>query len=258
MPLSAEEVHGLCETYRQTRAELEALPDPTERDVGLASLRLEATATYRQLVTTAAGLPPGRLAPLETYVANLVGGEAPERWVGTIDAQAEAAGKKVLQSLLATLSSGVLVGVLGTIAGVVTVILTSGEALGLNIGSALLTGTVSAGVLLAVGRGLYAASQQVGESWLQTTGWAEGLGRQADLALGRAREAQRRVLARATGAAWNPAPFTAKARSRAVALVWLTWILLSLAAVLFVVGFFQGCSQALENSQQTLTQPLVP
>jgi hypothetical protein len=41
------------------------MPEGFEREVSLAALRLEALHGYRELVTTAAGLPDHEIAPLK-------------------------------------------------------------------------------------------------------------------------------------------------------------------------------------------------
>lgn len=54
MSASANEILKLRDAYREARTQIVANSDPIEREVGLAALRLEATHTYREAMTSQA------------------------------------------------------------------------------------------------------------------------------------------------------------------------------------------------------------
>lgn len=245
MPKGQPSIRELCEAYREARAAILQNPDPMEREIGLAALRLEAEHTYRELVTTARDLRDRDLAPLKEYVGNLTGGEAVERLVSGLDAEAEEGAKKALRDLTASLLVGTATGVVATILGIVTLAaggaIAAGEAVG---GEALPLLFAGGSVTVMIARALYvaaqSASQATSEAWIKTWGWADSLGKTSDAAMRRARELQANIWHAATGGSWAFTPFTDKARTRAKLLVGTTWALLGLGAVLVGVGVLQA------------------
>jgi hypothetical protein len=246
------DVLELRNAYSQARAAIENLSDPLEKGIGLATLRLESTQTFKQLVTTAPEVSRALLDPLEEYASNVVGGEDQERWVRTIDEQAQKAANTMLAQLTSMISGTAATGLLTTIIGIITLIWASGEHAGADFAAALLAGTVPIAILA---RSVYYAWQGVQTTWLKTTSWADSVGRQSDAAMETARDRQRSLLRAATGTSWVPEAFTEKARSRATGVVTFAWGLLFLGGALFGLAFILGCTQVLQAT--TTTSPPV-
>lgn len=247
-------IRQLTDAYREARAAILQTPEP-EQSIGLASLRIEAAHTYRELSTTARDLQESDLAPLKEYAANLRGGERIEQFVGFLDAKAEEAAKAALSSLNSYLATGVLTGAGATVLGIFAAFsgaaVTAGEAVGAGGIALLLTGG-GATVLIfrAVSAAVQAGSEAASDAWLKTWGWAESLGRKSDQALSRARDLQASIWHTSTGAPWSFKPFTDRARARAQLLVGAAWALLSLGAVLVAFGIYQGGAAALKEKSQ--------
>lgn len=104
--IAKSQIEAQCREYAAARALIDSLPDALERQIGLASLRLEATATYRQLATTGVIAYSDALSPLRDYVSALSGGERVEKVVGTVDQY----GAKQATALASAAFSGVLTG----------------------------------------------------------------------------------------------------------------------------------------------------
>jgi hypothetical protein len=245
MPMDTADITGLRESYRAARTSLERITEENEREIGLVALRLEATALYRGLVTTAQGFADGDAAILKEYVGNLVGGEGAQQTVEWLDAQAKSLAKKTLSSLMNMLSTGVAVGFLATVFGVVAAVAGTLEAAGAAL-TGVLIGGGSLGFVLF--RGIYFASQGGSRAWVQSWSWAESLGKEADAALAAARSQQERVWRAATAAPWRVESFTAKARSRAQLCVGIAWLLIAAAVVLVLIGA-GGALSALSEQQ---------
>ncbi|MDQ2757863.1 MAG: hypothetical protein M3Y71_15130 [Actinomycetota bacterium] len=218
MSVAASEISGLVESYGRARAVIDSLADPVEREVGLASLRLEATATMKQMRTTGAGVTDPALIQLVDYVGSLEGGERAEKAVGYLDAQAQ----KAMQKALSIVGQAALSGSLVLGAGVSVVLgwaVTFTDVLQ-QVGSAAFATLVGGGsVGVALFRGLVSTSQAAGEATTRGWAWAESVGVPSDIALKDARERQGRCWAGAGGRPTAPTPFSSRARSRAQVIV---------------------------------------
>jgi hypothetical protein len=183
MPVGKSELLDLRESYRAARTAIEKLSG-LERDVGLASLRLEAVATYGHLLTTAQGLRDEDAAVLKEYVVNLVGGEDIEASVAWLDSQAKTLAKSALSTITSVLGGGVLAGGVATIAGVIVLIASAA----VDAGAGLVTAFLGGGsVAYAIIRTIGAAAQGGQEAWIKSWSWASSVGVASDAALADAR-----------------------------------------------------------------------
>jgi hypothetical protein len=244
----------LTDAYKDARAAILQTPEP-EQSIGLASLRIEAEHTYRELSTTARSLQKQDLAPLEEYVANLTGGERAEQVVAFLDAKAEEAAKSVLSSLNSYLATGVLAGAGATALGIVAAFtgaaVSAGEAAGAAGVGVLLAGGGAAWIIVrGVAAALKAGSEAASDAWLKTWAWAQSLGKRSDEAMSRARLLQASIWGTSTGAPWRFKPLTDRARTRAQLLVGLTWALLALGGLLVAYGVINGAAAALQEKSQ--------
>jgi hypothetical protein len=246
------EIPRLRELYRDARATISALPDPVERELGLATLRLEATHTLKQLVTTASGLRDEEIAPLKDYVEHLDGGELPERLINTLDRQAESQAKKFLSSLWVTLRGGVAVGAVATIVGLITTFALSAQNLGAAFVAFALTGGSAAYFLV---RAAHAASVVTEAAWLRSWGWATSLGQHVDRAMDEPRRLQAELWRQASAGAWTYRPFTQKGRSRARLLVGVGWALLAFGALMTAVGAIEAFNEWYRSNSAPIFQP---
>jgi hypothetical protein len=208
---------------------------------------------FRQLVTTAPGLDASDLAPLREYVEALGDGdELSPRLVNFIDAQAEKRARQVLSSLTQSLTAGVFVGILATVAGIFSAFVLSAQ----NAGAALFTAFVGGGaVAVTILRGVYYASRAGGASWVQSWSWAGSLGQRSDWQLARSRTLQAELARATSGHAWPIPAFTARARTRAQLLVGLMWALIGLGAVLVAIGFIGAFDNWGQSQLPTTTSP---
>lgn len=254
MPVGRSELLELRESYRGARTAIEKLPG-TEREVGLASLRLEAVATYGHLMTTAQGLRDEDAAELKEYVVNLVGGESIEASVARLDAQAKKLAKSAISTITNLLGGGVLAGGAATVFGVVVLI--AGAAV--DAGAGLVTAFLGGGsVSYAIWRTFGVAAQSGQQAWIQSWGWASSIGVASDAALADARQRSREIWACATGAPWRVQPFTVDARQRAQLLVGVAWTLVAIGAALMLIGAWTAVAALLDTQVPTYTQEVVP
>ena len=245
MPATATDIDTLREAYREARSSITQLPDEFEREVGLAALRLEATKSYRELVTTAPGLTDEAVAPLREYVTNLSGGETLVGAVDALDREAESFAKNVLRDLSTLLATSQTVGVVATVVNVVMAIALAAESAGVFIFSLVIAG---GSALIFVLRAGAMATQAMQRAWSRGWSWAASLGKAADGSLEHARQVQRDVLQRA-GVGGVPAPsFTTKVRGRAQAILAFVWLAVGLAVILVGIGFYQAANAWWANS----------
>jgi hypothetical protein len=235
--LMREKLIALRESFRRARAAIEGLDD-IERQVGLASLRLEAAAIYKQLTTTAPGVPVEDVRDvLKEFTGELVGGEIAEWSVGWLDARAASITKGAISAITTYLIKGVLLGGAATIVGVVVffgnVLTSAGEALTALV---LSSGAVARAVMLTA-RPVAEGSQK---AWIASWQWASDFGRRADLALEDPRRHASQIWAECTTAPWRLDTFTAKARGRVQLLVGAAWALCALGLVLVAFGAFRA------------------
>src|SRR6185312_1838183 len=232
MPASANEILELRDAYREARTQIVSNPDPVEREVGLAALRLEATHTYREAVTSQAGLEDSALAPLGEYAQALQGGEAAEKAVAQLDAAALRFAKGAFSNLWAALTG--------------TVLLASGLAVLNVIGFAALraneVGTALAATVLAGGvggvsviRGMFYGARAAQDASVKSWAWASGVGVPSDFVLGQPRSLQTELLRR-VGGRQVPRRFTTEARRRAQVVVGAMLVLAVVAVGLVAVG----------------------
>jgi hypothetical protein len=238
VPVRRADAERLCRAYRVARGRILAIADPVERELGLASLRLRATHFFREAATTAVNFEPNAWAPLKEHVEQLAGGEGAEWSVAKLDEAAVAAANAVLAGLLAGLTGGAMGAGLAAALALGLVIVDFGSWVAAH-GIQLLLATHAPLGLIAVwaGRGIIVLTENF-------RGPRVSLGYASDAATADAAALEGELWQRATGLGWHPRPFTAKARTRAEALVWLTYVLLGLAALLFVIGFVGGIEAA--------------
>ncbi|HYP56379.1 MAG TPA: hypothetical protein VEQ41_08795 [Solirubrobacterales bacterium] len=221
------DISTLRTSYQEARARIEALADPVERDIGLATLRLEARHTLNQLRTTAAGLSEEDLRPLSAYVAALEGGEGAEAAVERIDATVE----RVLSDVSSSLLTMQLVGAASAIAAGLAWLAGVFQDLGSALAFGILGG--AAGPILTGTRFVGSASQEVGTAAWR---WAEQLGGEAERAMERPREIERRLWAAFVAAPWRYESLAERARARAKRIILGVWFLVGFAAVAMAIG----------------------
>lgn len=250
MSASANEILKLRDAYREARTQIVANPDPIEREVGLAALRLEATHTYRESVTSQAGLADSALAPLGEYAQALQGGEAAERAVAQLDASALRLAEGALSNLWAALAGSMLLASGLAVLNVIGFVALQANAVGAALAATLLAG---GGASVYVIRGLFYGAQAAQGASVKSWNWASGVGVASDRILGPARALQTELLRR-VGGRQMPKRFTAQARLRAQAVV---GTMLALAAVaLFLVA--AGAMQGLEKKQAEASSTHLP
>lgn len=244
MTATLSDVEELREAYREARAKIANFADPLERDVGLAALRLEATRTYRELVTTAVGLSDTSVAPLKEYVANLTGGERVTMSVDALDRGAESFAKKIFGDLAASLAVAQTVGVITVLADILLIAAVVGDHVGAFVFGVVLVGGGGLMFLLRSGQVVGPALESV---WQRSWVWANTLGTYADAALEPARRAQAAVLAKSQAGGAALPWFTAKARTRSQLVMGAVWTAAAIAAVLVAIGVWKAATQWWDN-----------
>ena len=211
MATEGADVRELRDAYGDARAEIEKF-DGTEREIGLATLRLEATHTYKQLATTGSVFTDDDLAPLEKYVQNLIGGEGAERAMVWLEARAQSMAKQVFTSILSSIATGAVTGTVLLGFGVIATVSASAHKLGVSIGSVI---AASGTALYFFSRTVYQGGEVGHDAASKGWAWASTLGSESDRALAKARSLEV-TLWRAVGASpWQYSPFTNKVRLRA-------------------------------------------
>jgi hypothetical protein len=239
MPITASDVRQLRDGYRGARAEILKLPG-LEQEIGLAALRLQATHTYKELATTAQGLEDEDLAPLGSFVRELVGGEGVEKGIAWLDSEAQKMAKAVLTSISSSLVGGVAVGVGATVAGTVATIAGAAEEVGASLTTAVLGGGSAA---VFVVRGVYYSGRAGHDATLKSLSWAQSVGTAAEHVLSKVSPLERSLWSAATGGAPGVfRPFTEKARLRAQLLVGAAVVLVGLGLILVAVGAVEAFS----------------
>jgi hypothetical protein len=250
--VTKSQITDLREAYREAGIQIGQFRDPIEQSIGEASLLIEATRMYSELMQVP-GMKDSVLAPLKDYVQALVVAlGAVEtldvvRFVEFLDAQVEKLAKKTIASLTQLLVTGVwAAGAFTIVAAIVSALLIAAgqAAAGLFLSVAALGGIGS----FYIGRTVKVAIDAGSASWAHSWGWANSLGAQSDQQLARARILQAEIAQAASGHAWQIAPFAAKARSRAKWLVRSMWILAGFGLLLVVVGFIGGIVVALPTT----------
>jgi len=236
MAVTASDVLELREAFRGARAQIDQSVDPIERDVGLASLRLEATETYKRVMSTGAGVTDDAIAPLKDYVASLSGGETAERAVALFDREAKQAISKashaVNAALIGTSLSGGVALVIGVVAQVVMTAQTVGAALFLLVIGGGSGGYAAVRLIAGVGGGVQSGMDRGWE-------WADNLGKWSDNVLASARELEAKVW-RATGATSGVPFFTTRVRRRAQIIAFLSSAAVAIGIGLIVIGFVRA------------------
>lgn len=210
---TGSEVSELREVFRGAWRSVETLPPGLERDLGMATLRLEAAWSFARLTARRNGGPPDpELELLGGFVAEDDGAEAAE---------------DLLRRVTRGLRSGVHAGLFATLTGAAAVGLASSDRRGPALLAALLSLVV---VLVVAGRVLWFADLAGREPHAHDWKWARTLGRRVDTALAPL------LILEAAVCAEPPKPFTAVVRRRVVRLVLTTWVFLDLGAMLALVG----------------------
>jgi hypothetical protein len=237
---TSAEIASLLDSYREARAAILALPDRVEREIGLATHRLEFRAFERTLSTSAVGVDEAARRALKEYAAELEGGEAAETAIDWLDGGA----RKVLKDLTASLVGGVGVGVFVFAAGLAAVAFDAAEATGELVvqGVVVLLGLPALGwFMIHLGRALAATASGAEAAMIASFGWAGQLGRAADAAMSTPRTKQAAVWHAATGQfGYHGRPFTEKARHRAELLVWAAWLLVAAGLCLIAYETYEA------------------
>jgi hypothetical protein len=236
MSASANEILKLRDAYREARTKIVDNSDPIEREVGLAALRLEATHTYREAVTSQAGLADSALAPLGEYAQALQGGEAAEKAVVQLDAAALRLAKAALANLWAALVGTMLLASGLAVLNVIGFVALQANEIGAALAAALLAG---GGASVFIVRGIFYGARGAQDASIKSWDWASGVGVASDQMLGPARALQAELLRRVGGRQVSRR-FTAQARLRAQAVVGAMLALAVVAVLLVAAGVVQG------------------
>ncbi len=176
----AERILELREAYREAGETIDRFAEGIEREVGLASLRLEATQTYNRLMSRGRGLKDSATDPLKAYVGSLSGGEFAEQSVRYLDQQARqaviAAGKTLYSALLGTAA---LSGVTLTL-GIVFAAAHTAENIGATAWAAFVAGGSAAYGLYRL---VVASASGLSSGYIRSMDWASNVGRRSDAAL---------------------------------------------------------------------------
>jgi hypothetical protein len=229
---SASDFLRLRDAYRLAKTTIEGF-DGLERDVGLASLRLEAVEAYKQFHSTGAGLRDADTAILKNYVDSLLGGEGVETSVAWLEARVKQLSTAAFSAILGYLLTGVVAAIVLAVAGVV-----------FNLLAAVLSGIQAAVALIlsssaamhVVYRLLQPMSSGGQKLWIEGWGWASSLGKRSDAALAEPRRLGLEMWTAMTGTPWQPKPFTTAARGNAQGIVGFTWAVLLVGAGVVAVG----------------------
>lgn len=237
-PVTRDDAEALCHAYRSARSRILSIANPLEQELGLASLRLRAAHFLKEAVTTATNVEPNAWAPLRDYVANLAGGEAAEAGVDAFDAAALQAAQATLAAMLAGLTGAAMGAGLAFVLAVGLLFVDFGGWLAQN-GMKLVLATHVPVALLALWT--VRAMTMLDEAF---RGQAASLGRGGEQAMVEAARLEAALWHRATGLDWAYRSFTERARDRAELLVWLTYTLLGISALLIGYGFLSGLGLA--------------
>jgi len=244
------DIQALCAAYRAAGASIKAFLDPVEREVGLGTLRLEASHTLKQLSSASTKATDDDLKPLRRCVAEIEGGKGAELTVKGVDRVTKKVLKDVGHSLIATKA----VGSVSVIAVVLAWYLNWFQSLGASAASLVIVG--GAGLLMRIGGTTGTLGARVGAA---AERWAAQLGTESDRAMDTAREIEQRLWIAHFDEPWTYVPLTSKARARADRIVTLGWIAISAAVTAFVLGFGIAIVNALPSSAPTETgTPLTP
>ena len=243
VPITDRDVTELRDAYRLARSEIDKIPDRWERDIGYATLRNEATAIYRQLVSTAHGLPDSTVKILEDYIAALDGGQTVERLVNSFDSRAEQVMRSVVSQLTAFLMTGVIGGAALAIIGFFANAALVARAIGGSIAATVIAGGGTALYLLQ--RTVQEGSRGLNTMWYERWAWANNLGRQADHILQPATVIQQRLWTQAGGGPPRFSRFSERVRSRARLMVGLMFFFIGTALLLVAFGAIEYFSPAL-------------
>jgi hypothetical protein len=258
MAATGSDITELVEAYRTARLRISQLEPALERELGLASLRLEVLAGYRHLTTTSPGLTAEVVAPLTDYVANLVGGEGIEAGLDALDRKAGEVAKKVAGEVSSALITGKIVGFTALTAGGAALIAALEGA-----GALLFTvATTGGAATIYFYRALFAAASASSE-WRQRASrlgwaWSTSLGKQADAVLDDAMTTQDGVLRRVAGGPANRARITGPARWRAVAVTAFAWAAGIAGVAIIVIGFASALGDRLDTFQEPSGLPTGP
>lgn len=226
--VTSAKVKKLREAYRQAGEEINGMAAGSdEREIGLATLRQEATQTYNRLMGTPE-MRDATVKPFKEYVSTLTGGESVEKLVATVDAS----GAKVIRDVVSSLYKGVALGAVGTIVTLLVLAATSAEDLGKALVPLLAGGSIP---LFHVFRALTEGAEAGKSGWIRSWDWANGLGVASDRALMQARSLRNEIWPE-SAAHWASQQFTTKVRSRAKALLGVTWLLVALALLFVAIG----------------------
>lgn len=250
------DIAALRTSFQHARGEIETFDDPIERNIGLATLRLEAAHTLNQLRTTGRDLSERDLEPLSTYVVALTGGETAEAAVAKVDGAAE----EVLRDVGMSLAKMKLTGSIATIFGFVVLIFNRAAAVGSGAALAIMAGN-SLAFYLALR--LFVTYGPVAERAMNASyGWASSLGARSERALLPARQIQQRLWATYTGAPWRYRSLAAKAQTRAKLIIVFFWGAIVFVAVAFGIGFVGALIEVAESvssiNNMTTTPELTP
>ena len=238
--LTDASVRTLVDHYIAARRQVDVLPDALERQIGLASLRVESQQTLDQAATTAMVQSPQTLAPLRDFVEHSKGGEQLEKALAKTNDKAAAAAGTLGKYVLTGIFTGVwawpaaasVIGVVLSFAGVLQ-----------SLGKAASGIVFVSGGAWVLGRFLTAAAQGAANAADGSWAWAEGLGSTADKTLSAARAEQGRVWSEIGGRSASGSSIAGRLRGWAQLGVGALIAVSIVCVVIIGIGFVNGLNE---------------
>lgn len=227
-------IRVLTEAYVEAGKTINGFGDRAERDLGLGTLRTDATRALQRL-RLKHDVAADELNPLVEFVEGAKGGRVSEWTVKGLEKARGKAIRDVFDSLGETIATGAAAGVISVLLAAGLFVIDSGATFAVSLV------TLGGGALWYFGRGVDAAVRGAEKALVDSWTWASALGRQAELAMKEPRKTEQE-----TFRALQVTPpsrvdsLTARARSIACSVVIATWAALGIAAVLFAIGMARG------------------
>lgn len=242
-------ISALVDTYRRAALALDGVTDPVERELGQATLRLNAISTLSHVASKSIGVAEEALSSLRQWIQDYSGsGDVAPKVVNQIDSTLKDVGVRALKEVAGWAWNGnamVLgVGVFGTIFGVGLTIVDIGHQAGSALITALLTGAIPGSVIYLAIRSGSQAGPAIARGVRTTWTDASALGSVAEkVLLETCLPAERVVWAAVGGKPYPGVPFIARARTRARWIVGSAIVIAGIGLALFLIGVVRAYNE---------------